>query len=231
MINRRIMSLWFPRLPVERVLRLRKDTLPFPIAIVGDRNGAQALVSLNEEAEAAGLCVDQPLRDASAMCGNLVTHSADPLAEAAFLGVLRRWAGKFSPWVAEEAPASLMIDLTGCAHLFGGEPSLLVQAESDCADLGLTVQAGIADTAGAAWALARFAGQVAGTDRNGDAINQEAHATRSRAVKRRGWERGGAAPAFGAAVKRGAQGCIAAAGNIREALAPYPWLRCDWHQR
>ena len=222
MINRRIMSLWFPRLPVERVLRLRKDTLPFPVAIVGDRNGAQALVSLNEEAEAAGLCVGQPLRDASAMCGNLVTHSADPLAEAAFLGVLRRWAGKFSPWVAEEAPASLMIDLTGCAHLFGGEPSLLAQAESDCADLGLTVQAGIADTAGAAWALARFAGQVAGTDRNGDAIDQEARATRSRAVKRRGWERGGAAPALGAAVKRGAQGCIAAAGNIREALAPLP---------
>ena len=222
MVNRRILSLWFPRLAVERVLRLRKDTLPLPVAITGDQNGAQVLVSLNPEAETAGLCIGQPLRDASAMCRGLVTHGADPLAEAAFLGVLRRWAGKFSPWVAEEAPASLMIDLTGCAHLFGGEAEVLAQAESDCADLGLTVRAGIADTAGAAWALARFAGQVAGPDRNGDAIDQEARATRSRAVKRRGWERAGAAPAFGAAVKRGTQGCIAAAGNIREALAPLP---------
>ena len=80
-----------------------------------------------------------------------------------------------------EPPASLVVDLTGCAHLFGGEEALLAQVEEDCAGLGLTLRAGIADTPGAAWALARFAGQVVEPQRNGDAVDQEARATRSRA--------------------------------------------------
>ncbi len=228
MVNRRILSLWFPRLAAERVLRRRRDALPVAFAIAADRNGAQVLVSLNEGAEAAGLRQDQPLRDASAMCPALVTRAADPLAEAAFLAVLRRWAGKFSPWVAEEPPESLVIDLTGCAHLFGGEAGLLAQVEADCADLGLSVRAGIADTRGAAWALARHAGQAAEPCRNGDAIQQEARATRSRAARRRGWERGGPPPAL-AGNGMVPQGVIAPPGGQRAALASLPLaaLRLD----
>lgn len=221
MPNRRILSLWFPRLAAERALRLRRDALPLPFAVVGDQNGAQVLTSLNDMAEAAGLRLGQPLRDATAMCPGLVTRAADPLAEGDFLTVLRRWAGKFSPWVAEEPPASLVVDLTGCAHLFGGEAQLLAEVEQDCAGLGLTVRAGVADTRGAAWALARFAGRQAEPLRSGDAIDQEARATRSRAVKRRNWERGGAAPGRpgGALVP---QGAIAAPGQARQALAGLP---------
>ena len=190
MAHRRILSLWFPRLAAERVLRRRRDVLPLPFAVVGDRGGAQVLISLNPLAEAAGLRQEQPLRDATAMCPALLTRAESPTEDAAFLTALRRWAGKFSPWVAEEPPAALLVDLTGCAHLFGGETGLLAQVEEDCADLGLTMRAGLADTAGAAWALARYAGQVAGPSRNGDAVDQEARATRSRAVKRRDWARG-----------------------------------------
>lgn len=220
MANRRILSLWFPRMAAERVLRQRRDTLPVPFAIVAERNGAQVLASLNPEAEAAGLRQDQPLRDATAMCPALATRGASPSAEAQFLTALRRWAGKFSPWVAEEPPESLVIDLTGCAHLFGGEAGLLEVIEADCADLGLTVRAGIADTRGAAWALARFAGQVSGPSRNGDAIDQEARATRARAAKRRGWERGGRPPSLPAAATP--QGVIAPPGGAREAISPLP---------
>ncbi|MDT8858073.1 DNA polymerase Y family protein [Paracoccaceae bacterium Fryx2] len=219
MAHRRILSLWFPRLAAERLLRQRGDVLPLPFAVVAERGGAQVLASLNPEAEAAGLALGQPLRDATAMCPGLLTRPADPLRDAAFLTVLRRWAGKFSPWVAEEPPAALVVDLTGCAHLFGGEAALLAEVEADCAGLGLTVRAGIADTPGAAWALARFAGQGVVPLRNGDAIEQEARATRSRAAKRRGWERGGVAPV---AAVEGPQGVIAAPGQMRQALAGLP---------
>ena len=219
-MSRRILSLWFPRLSAERVLRARRDVLPLPFAVVGDRGGAQVLISLNPLAEAAGLRLDQPLSDATAMCPALLTRAESPAEDAAFPTALRRWAGKFSPWVAEEPPAALLVDLTGCAHLFGGEAALLAQVEEDCAGLMLTVRAGIADTAGGAWALARFAGQVAGPVRNGDAVDQEARATRARAVKRRGWERGGTAPGLPGVTLP--QGVIAAPGRLREVLAPLP---------
>ncbi|PRY24310.1 protein ImuB [Aliiruegeria haliotis] len=217
---RRILSLWFPRLAAERLLRLEGGVQTAPFAVVRDVGNMQVLSSLNDVAQAEGLSEGQPLRDARAMCPDLLTRLANPQAEAAFLAVLRRWAGKFSPWVAEVPPASLVADLTGCAHLFGGEVALLEQVEADCASLGLTVRAGIADTLGAAWALARFTGRGAEQVRSGDAIDQEARATRSRAAKRRHWERGGAAP------RHAADGCdgtrIAPPGQLRAILGPLP---------
>ncbi|WYK05649.1 DNA polymerase Y family protein [Cereibacter sphaeroides f. sp. denitrificans] len=212
MARRRILSLWFPRLGAERLLRRRNDTLPPPFAVVGDRQGAQVLVSVSAEAEALGLGPGQGLRDATAICPHLMTASEDPASEAAFLAALRRWAGKFSPWVAEEPPAGLMINLTGCAHLFGGEEEVLGVVEADCAGLGLTVRAAVADTPGAAWALARHAGRAMQGNRSGDAIEQEAHATRSRASRRRTF-----APPTG-----GPLGLISAPGQLRAALEPLP---------
>jgi protein ImuB len=221
MAGRRILSLWFPRLAAERVMRLRRDTLPMPLAVVGEQNGAQVLVSLSAEAAAAGLSQGQGLRDATAICPALLTVATDPLGEAQFLTTLRRWAGRFSPWVAEEAPAGLMIDLSGAAHLHGGEEGVLARVAEDCADLGLTVRAGIADTPGAAWGLARYARMAAAPLRSGDAIDQEARATRSRAAKRRGWERGGGAPRPVAA-KGAEMATIAPPGRVVEALADLP---------
>lgn len=225
MSRRRILSLWFPRLGAERALRLARGGaagLAGPLAVVGDRNGSQVLTSLSAEAEGAGLSVGQPLRDAGAMCPALVTAPEDAAGEALFLTMLRRWAGKFSPWVAEEPPAGLVVDLTGCAHLFGGEEPLMAQVEEDCAVMGLSVRAAVADTVGAAWALARYAGRTGGTLRSGDAIQQEAHATRSKAAKRRGWEKGGALPTGAAGAALAARGVIAPTGKVRQALGPLP---------
>ena len=227
MKHRRILSLWFPRLAAERCLRLERGLLPRPFAVAGDVRQAQVLVSLSRDAEAAGLTRGQPLRDARAMCPDLDTRLENRQLDAAFLTVLRRWAGKFSPWVSEQGADALVIDLTGCAHLFGGEEGLLEVVEGDCTALGLSVQMGVADTVGAAWALARFAGRAGAANRTGDDINQEARATRSRAAKRRHWVKGGAAPTRTtpdvAAVR------IAPIGQLRTVLAPLPiaGLRLD----
>jgi len=185
MANHRILSLWFPRLGAERVMRAQRGMLEGPLGIVATEGNAQVITSLNRAASNAGLQVGQPVRDAHAMCAGLRTRARNTPGEVAFLAALRRWAGKFSPWVADGAPDGLMIDLTGCAHLFGGEAGLLEVVEGDCADMGISARAGIADTLGTAWALARYAGQAAGSERSGDAIAQEARATRARAVKRR----------------------------------------------
>ncbi|MEY8098695.1 DNA polymerase Y family protein [Falsihalocynthiibacter sp. S25ZX9] len=217
---KRILSLWFPRLGAERLLRLERGTLEAPLAVARDTGNMQILSSLSLAASEAGLTMGQPLRDARAMCPALITRLQNPQAEADFLKTLRRWAGKFSPWVGEQGKTALILDITGCAHLFGGEESLLAAVEEDCLQLNLTVHAGIADTVGAAWALARYAGQPLGMARTGDAVDQEARATRSRATKRRNWERGGPTPRAMPRAPRGAR--IAAPGATHSALAPLP---------
>ena len=66
MADRRILSLWFPRLAADRARRRRRDALERPLAVVGDRNGAQVLTSLDPLAEARGLFRGQALRWRSA---------------------------------------------------------------------------------------------------------------------------------------------------------------------
>ncbi|WP_050930341.1 Y-family DNA polymerase, partial [Aestuariivita boseongensis] len=220
MPKRRVLSLWFPRLGAERLMRVGFAADGTPLAVVTEEHNAQVISSLNAAAEAAGLYPGQPLRDAHAMCGTLLTKSRNAPAEVQFLAALRRWAGKFSPWVAEEAPDGLIVDLTGCAHLFGGEAGLCSVVQTDCADLGLSVRMGIADTLGAAWALARYAGRAPGADRSGDAIDQEARATRSRAARRRHWTKGGTAPEVQLATTSTAS--IAPPGQTYSALSPLP---------
>lgn len=220
MPNRRIVSIWFPRFGAERLLRTHGQTIDQPFAVVQDLGQMQVLSSLSSSASQEGLQIGQPLRDAQAMCPTLMTRLRNKQAEELFLRVLARWAGKFSPWVAVEKPDSLLLDITGCTHLFGGEDAFLHQVQSDASDLGLTVCAGLADTPGAAWALARYAGQSAQSHRSGDAIDQEARATRSRASKRRHWERGGSAPQR-ISISENVQN-IAPPGKTHSALQPLP---------
>ncbi len=210
-------------------MRAERGGIAGPLAVAGEVSNTQVISALNTAASAEGLQPGQPLRDAHAMCAGLVVRPRNRAAEAVFLAALRRWAGKFSPWVAAAGEDGLTIDLTGCAHLFGSEAALMAAAGQDCAEMGLSVQMGLADTLGAAWALARYAGEDAAPDRSGDAIDQEARATRSRAQKRRPRQsaerrhctRGGAAPQLQAPPPPEA-GRIAEPGQAYGALGPLP---------
>ncbi len=195
-------------------MRQAPELVEHPLIVVEEQGNMQSVASFNTAAAAHGITRGQPARDAHAMCEGLLARPRSAAAEARFLAALQRWAGKFSPWVAPEEEDALVVDLTGCAHLFGGEESLCQIVRTDCADLGLSIRLGLADTRGAAWALARFSGQEAGSDRSGDAIDQEARATRSRAGKRRHWTKGGAAPAVRAQSGVVPGRCGSAAQNI-----------------
>lgn len=76
--------------------------------------------------------------------------------EARALTALARHALHLSPWPAPDPPDGLLLDITGCAHLFGGEWGLGRAALASMSRLGFDARAAIASTFGCAWALARF---------------------------------------------------------------------------
>jgi nucleotidyltransferase/DNA polymerase involved in DNA repair len=89
----------------------------------------------------------------------LTPFPSDPLADREALEELTAWCQRFSPIVGIEdspSPESLLLDVTGLEHLFGGEAALAEKMVRDFADRGLVVRVAIADTLGAAWAVARF---------------------------------------------------------------------------
>ena len=96
------------------------------------------------------------LADARALHAGLVTARADPAADRQGLERLALWCNRFTPWCAVDGEDGLLLDITGCAHLFGGEAALMDEIAARVTGLGVESRLGLADTPGAAWALARF---------------------------------------------------------------------------
>ncbi|MEZ5793006.1 Y-family DNA polymerase [Albidovulum sp.] len=152
-IGRRVVSIWFPRLPSDRALRLRPVDGPFALTL--KENNANRLHCLNAAAERAGLNRAMSFADARAFCPDLQSRPADPQGDDRFLQVLRRWATRYCPWVGFEGGDGLVLDITGSAHLFGGEAALLADIRQRLVRAGFTARLGLGDSRGAAWALAR----------------------------------------------------------------------------
>jgi len=153
---RRIIAVALPHLAAEARLRREGQAgFPRPFAIAGQDGGALRLTSVNPVAAAFGLAPGLGLADARALCPTLITRPDEPERLAAFRRGLTRWAERFSPIVSMEGD-SLTLDATGSAHLFGGEAAMLAAIANALAAHGLTARPAMADTRGAAWALAHF---------------------------------------------------------------------------
>lgn len=155
-MGKRVMSIWLPQLPLERRARMGDARLSGPFAITREIKNALRLTHINAPAQNAGLRAGQSIPDARAICPELLTELSDPAREDMLLRALRRWADKLSPVVALDAPDGLFLDITGCAHLMGGERDMADYAAERLSDMQFTPRIGIADTKGAAWALAHY---------------------------------------------------------------------------
>ena len=127
--RRRILSVWLPRLPIDRIKRqLSGDSVApgdTPTVVVAKQNNALQIHALDDSAARSGLEIGLPLANARAICPELTVFDADPVADAKTLGDIADWCDRFTPLVALDAPHGLFLDVTGCAHLFGGERALL----------------------------------------------------------------------------------------------------------
>lgn len=156
---RRVLSIWLPQLPLDLRVRKGDPRISAPFAIISDIKNTWRLTHLSRSAQNMGLSAGLSLPDARAICPELLTESSDEVQEAALLRALWRWADRLSPWVALDPPDGLFLDITGCAHLFGGEAEMAAHARQRLTDMNVTSKLGVADTKGAAWALARFGHQ------------------------------------------------------------------------
>ena len=121
------------------------------------------LVAVDEIGRRMGLRVGQTLSDARALVPDLDGFDHDPEADAALAASIAAWCDRYTPLVALEAPADdiaggcagCFLDISGCAHLFGGEKAMLKDMLGRLRAGGFCTWAAIADTPGAAWAFAR----------------------------------------------------------------------------
>jgi protein ImuB len=162
----RIVSVWLPRWPILRFLAAQASSAGEPVdparpfVLAADVSGTPCIAALNAAAEAEGIKIGETLADARAKAEKLQARAADPAADDAALRRLTLWATRYtpaaSPWDEKNGADGFFLDVTGASHLFGGEQKLLADLGERLARFGLPARGAAAETAGAAWALARF---------------------------------------------------------------------------
>ena len=153
---RRIVSLWLPRLSTDAHVRRFPDLRDRPLAAVLAERGRLAVAAVNRAAEAAGVLPGMTLADARAVEPALAVFDAEPESDARLLERLAAWCTRYTPWTAPDGTDGVVLDITGCAHLFSGERALLADLKARLAAAGFESRAALADTPAAAWAVARF---------------------------------------------------------------------------
>ncbi len=148
--------MWLRRLSTDRIERRLPAPAEAPRIIVEPVKSALRICALNDVAAALGLKFGTPLADARAMHPTIVVHEADRPADFALLKAVADWCDHYTPLVGLDAPDGLLLDISGCAHLFGGEAALIRDIFARLARQGLQAQVAIAGTVGCAWAMARY---------------------------------------------------------------------------
>ena len=126
------------------------------MVLVEKIGGALRLAAVDPAASQAGLVPGLTLADARARTPSLRTVVHRPDADVALLLQVMEDFGRFTPMIAEDAPHGLMLDVTGCAHLFGDETGLVRAAHERAGRIGLDIRSALASTPQAARALSRF---------------------------------------------------------------------------
>jgi protein ImuB len=114
------------------------------------------LTAVDRKATSLGLCAGMTLADARAMLPALKVMAANEPADRTLLERIAEWCDRYTPFVALDPPHALLLDVTGVAHLFGGENRLLDQIRASLARQGFAVRGALAGTAAAARAMGRY---------------------------------------------------------------------------
>jgi protein ImuB len=158
-----MLSLWLPRFATDRVRRLRDTSSSLPLrgrdevlVIYGRRGNAEVLTAVDDSAERLGLNTGLGLAQARAMHPAIEALPEAADADAALLDGIADWCLRYTPLIACDAPDGLLLDIGGCAHLYGGEQKLVADLGRRIAGAGFAYRVAIAGTIGAAHAAARF---------------------------------------------------------------------------
>lgn len=128
-----------------------------PLVVLTRAKNALRIAHADQAALGLGLHPGLTLADARARVADVATVDEDPAADQAALERIADWCIRYTPLVGLDGTDGVMLDITGCAHLFGGEAVLRDDVARRLQAMGFTSFSAIAGTPDAARALARFA--------------------------------------------------------------------------
>ncbi|MCC8426428.1 DNA polymerase Y family protein [Mucilaginibacter sp. UR6-11] len=155
-MNRRFVSLWFRHLTTDWLTLRRPELKDVPFVLVTPARGRVIITAANALAEAQGITAGMAAADAKAVIPDLQVIDDIPDQAARLLKALGEWCIRYSPLIAVDLPDGLLLEVTGCTHLWGTEKDYLKEIITRLISKGYDVRGAMADTIGAAWANAHY---------------------------------------------------------------------------
>jgi protein ImuB len=156
----RIVAIVFPHLMTDWILRRQPalKEVPFVLAIA-DR-GRRVVKAVNTQAQMKGVYVNMVVADCKAILPELEVLDYDPDEPGKLLMAIAEWCIRYTPVVSIDSTDGILLDVSGCTHLWGGEEEYLKNIYNRFKNFGYNIQIAIADTVGCAWAACRYGSAI-----------------------------------------------------------------------
>lgn len=157
-MQRRFVSIWFRQLLADWQLIRRPELSEVPFVFAAADHGRMMITAVSPLAADTGISSGMRAADAKAICPGLEVLDDRPGRPEKLLKGLATWCIRYAPIVAidEFGKDGLLLEVSGCPHLWGGERPYIKEIVSRLKSKGYMVRLAIADTPGAAWAISRF---------------------------------------------------------------------------
>jgi len=153
---KRYLYIWFRYLATDRLAKVRPELRGKSFLLYTPEHGRMVVKASSRQLTKEGISPGMVVADVRAILPSVEVFSADTVAEEKLLNDLAEWCIRYCPVVATDSPDGLILDISGCPHLWGGELSYIQSITNRLRKGGYEVRAAIADTVGAAWAVARY---------------------------------------------------------------------------
>jgi protein ImuB len=169
---KRFAAIWFRHLLADWHVRKQPGLQDKPFVLATPRRGRMIVTASSPAAQGRGIEAGMALADCRALQPSLQVFNESPGQSGKLLDALAEWCLRYTPVVAPDQPEGLLLDISGCAHLWNGELAYLESISSRLRAFGYSIRAAIADTAGTAWAVSRYgpAGAIIETGRQAEAL-------------------------------------------------------------
>ncbi len=153
---KRYLYLWFRYLATDRLTKITPELRDRPFLLYAPEHGRMLVRATSPRLTHEGIWPGMVVADVRAIFPEVEVFPEDVAADEKLLKNLAEWCLRYTPVVATDAPDGLILDISGCPHLWGGERPYLETIVTRLQKGGYDVRVAIADTVGSAWAVARY---------------------------------------------------------------------------
>lgn len=154
-MSKRFVAIWFRHLKTDWMIYRKPELKNIPFVLALPDHGRMKITEASAVAKRKGLYTGMVVADAKVVIPSLLVIDDDVTLASTLLKRICLYCIRFTPASAVDTPDGLILDVTGCAHLWSSEQLYLKAIIDKLKSFGFHVRVAIADTIGAAWAVCR----------------------------------------------------------------------------